>query len=100
MSHISVSSPFLTSLTHADIAVDNTTPTEVLATATTGTRRILTVIQNKHSTAVIQVILNATGSTGIAVSAGSNLSLDNYNGPVRCISTVDDSIVHVAYATA
>jgi hypothetical protein len=100
MSHISVSSPFLTSLTHADVAVDDTTPTQVLATAATGTRRILTVIQNKHSTAVIQVILNATGSTGIAVSAGSNLSLDNYNGPVRCISTVDDSIVHVAYATA
>jgi hypothetical protein len=100
MSHISVSSPFLVSFTHADIAVDNTVPTEVLATAPTGTRRILTVVQNKHSTATIQVILNSTGSTGIAVLAGSNLTLDNYNGPVRCISTVDDSIVHIAYATA
>lgn len=99
MSHISISSPFLVSFTHADIAVDNAVPTQLLPAASSGTKRVLTVIQNKHASAVIQVILNTTGSVGIAVAAGSNISLDNYNGPIRCISTVDDSIVHLAYAT-
>ena len=98
MSHISISSPFLVSFTHADIAVDNATPTELLAAGASGTKRVLTVIQNKHASAVIQVILSTTGNVGIAVAAGSNISLDNYNGPIRCISTVDDSIVHLAYA--
>ena len=99
MSHISISSPFIPSFTHVDIAVDDTVPTTVLASAVTGTKRVLTVIQNKHATATVQVILNDTGSVGISVAAGSNLSLDNYNGPVRCISTVDNSIVHVAHAS-
>jgi hypothetical protein len=99
MSHISISSPFIPSFTHADIAVDDTVPTTVLNAASIGIKRVLVVIQNKHSTATIQVILNTTGSVGISVAAGSNLSLDNYNGPIRCISTVDNSIVHVAYAS-
>ncbi len=97
MSTISISSPFLTSLTHADFSV-GTASSQLLAAASAGQRRILTVIQNKHSTAKIQVILNATGDIGILVPANSNLSLDNYNGPVRCISDTASTTVHVAYA--
>jgi hypothetical protein len=97
MSTISISSPFLTSLTHVDNSV-GITSSSLLAAVSAGQRRILTVIQNKHSTAKIQVILNATGDVGILVPAQSNLSLDNYNGPIRCISDTASTTVHVAYA--
>ncbi len=97
MSTISISSPFLTSLTHADNSV-GLTSSQLLAAASAGQRRILTVIQNKHSTAKVQVILNATGDVGILIPANSNLSLDNYNGPIRCISDTAATPVHVAYA--
>ncbi len=97
MSAISISSPFLTSLTHADFAV-GTASSVLLAPASAGQRRVLTVIQNKHGTAQVQVILNATGDVGILVPANSNLSLDNYNGPVRCISNTVATPVHVAFA--
>ena len=97
MSNISISSPFLTSLTHADYSV-GTASSQLLFPASAGQRRVLTVIQNKHSTAKVQVILNATGDVGILIPANSNLSLDNYNGPVRCISDTASTPVHVAFA--
>jgi hypothetical protein len=56
------------------------------------------VIQNKHATAKVQVILNNTGDIGILIPANSNLSLDNYNGPIRCISDITATTVHVAFA--
>lgn len=97
MSAISISSPFLTSLTHSDNSV-GLTSSSLLAAVTAGQRRVLTVVQNKHGTANIQVILNATGDVGILVPAKSNLTLDNYNGPIRCISDTASTTVHVAYA--
>lgn len=97
MSTISISSPFLVSLTHADNSV-GTTASSLLSAVTAGQRRVLTVIQNKSTTAKIQVILNTTGDVGILVPAQSNLSLDNYNGPIRCISDTASTTVHVAYA--
>jgi len=97
MSTISISSPFLTSLTHANFSV-GVTSSSLLSAVSAGQRRVLTVIQNKHASAKIQVILNATGDIGILIPANSNLSLDNYNGPVRCISDTAATTVHVAYA--
>jgi hypothetical protein len=97
MSNISISSPFLTSFTHADFSV-GTTASSLLSAVSAGQRRVMTVIQNKNGTAAIQVILNATGTSGILVPAKSNLSLDNYNGPIRCISDTAATPVHVAYA--
>lgn len=97
MSTISISSPFLVSLTHADLSV-GVTSSSLLSAASAGQRRVLTVIQNKHATAKIQVILNDTGDVGILVPPSSNLSLDNYNGPVRCKSDTASTTVHVAYA--
>lgn len=97
MSNISISSPFLASLTHGDNSV-GLTSSSLLAAVTAGQRRVLTVVQNKHGTANIQVILNAAGDVGILVPAKSNLTLDNYNGPIRCISDTASTTVHVAYA--
>lgn len=97
MSTISISSPFLTSLSHADFSV-GVASSQLLAAASAGQRRVLTVIQNKHATAKIEVILNATGDIGILVPANSNLSLDNYNGPIRCISNTAATTVHLAFA--
>ena len=100
MSHrIAIQGPFLTKATHADVTV-GTSALEVLATAVVPERRIWVVIQNQSTTASVDVILNASGSAGIALSPGTFIQLDNYNGPVRAIATAAGTVIHVAYATA
>ena len=99
MSNISVSSPFLTKFTHTDVTV-GTSASTALAVAVTPERRVSVIIQNQHATAILTVILNETGSTGLKVRAGESISLDNYNGIVRCVSDTASTPVHIAYATA
>lgn len=100
MSHrIAIQGPFLTKATHADVTV-GTSALEVLATAVVPERRIWVVVQNQSTTATVDIILNGTGTSGIALSPGTFIQLDNYNGPVRAISTAVSTTVHVAYATA
>jgi hypothetical protein len=96
MSHISISSPFLVSFTHADITVGNSTPVQVLSSAATGTRRVIVFLQNKSSIDSLQVILASTGSVGILVPPLGNITLDNYNGAIRAISTGASTTVHIA----
>lgn len=98
-SNINFSSPFVRKFTHSDTTISTTVVT-VLAVAVTPERRIVVIIQNQHPTAVVTVILNATGSSGIKLKAGETVSLDNYNGIVRCSSTTATTVVHIAYATA
>jgi hypothetical protein len=42
------------------------------------------------------VILASTGSVGILVPPLGNITLDNYNGAIRAISTGASTIVHIA----
>ena len=97
MSATSISSPILRSFIHGDVTI-GTSPSSVLATNTTSSRRIVVLVQNKSATATIQVILADTGSVGIIVPPLSNISLDNYNGPVRAFSDTAGTVVHVAYS--
>ena len=97
MSHISFSSPFLKGLTHADVTV-GTSASTALAVAVAPERRVSVIIQNQHATALVTVVFADSGTAGLKVKAGESISLDNYNGIVRCISDTAATPVHVAYA--
>lgn len=97
MSSISFSSPFLRSFVHTDVTV-GTTASIALAVAEIPTRRVSVIIQNQHATALLTVIFATTGSAGLKVKAGESISLDNYNGIVRCISDTASTTVHIAYS--
>ena len=99
MANISFSSPFLRGFTHATVTV-GTSASTALAVAVTPERRCSVIIQNQHATAVVTVIFADTGSVGLKVKAGESISLDNYNGIVRCVSDTAATPVHIAYATA
>jgi hypothetical protein len=99
MANISISSPFLRGFTHATVTVDTSTTT-VLDHAPTPTRRISVIIQNQHATAVVTVRFSESGTDGFKVKAGESISLDNYNGHIRCTSDTATTPVHIAYATA
>jgi len=99
MANINISSPFIRAFTHATVTV-GTSASTALAVAVTPERRISVIIQNQHATALVTVILAATGTTGLKVKAGESISLDNYNGIVRCVSDTASTPVHIAYAVA
>lgn len=97
MSNIQLSSPLLKSFVQADATI-GTSIVSVLSANATSTRRIIVNVQNKSTTATIEVILNDSGTQGILVPPLSNISLDNYNGPVRAFSTAAGTLIHVAYS--
>jgi hypothetical protein len=99
MSHIKISSPFFSKLTHEEGTI-GTTIEDILPAVNPGEKRILLIIQNKGSTDVITAILNSdpTVTSGIAIQPNQLISLDNYNGPLRCKSSGASSILHVAFA--
>jgi hypothetical protein len=98
MSNISFSSPFIRGFTHATVTV-GTSATTVLDHAPTPTRRVSVIVQNQHATAVITVRFSESGTEGFQVKAGETISLDNYNGHIRCVSDTASTPVHIAYAT-
>lgn len=99
MSNISFSSPFIRKFNHTEVSA-GTSEIVALSFAVTPERRCSVIIQNQHATAVLTVIFAATGTDGLKVKAGESISLDNYNGIVRCISDTASTPVHIAYATA
>lgn len=99
MSNISISSPFLRAFTHATVTV-GTSASTVLDAAITPARRISVIVQNQHATATITVRFSESGTEGFQVKAGETISLDNYNGHIRCSSDTASTPVHIAFATA
>lgn len=99
MSHFKFSSPLLREFTHTAVTV-GTTSAVALDAAVTPIRRVSVIIQNQHASAVVTVRFNATGTAGFNVKAGETISLDNYNGHIRCSSDTAATPVHIAYATA
>jgi hypothetical protein len=99
MSHFKFSSPLIRGFIHSQQSVGTSIST-VLTTAPTPERRVSIIVQNQHATAVIEVILADTGSDGLLVQPKESISLDNYNGIIRCISDTAATPVHIAYATA
>jgi hypothetical protein len=99
MSNISISSPFIRAFTHATFTV-GTSASTVLDHAPTPSRRISVIVQNQHATAVVTVRFSESGTEGFQIAAGQTISLDNYNGHIRCSSSVASTPVHIAFATA
>jgi len=97
MSALTLSSPLLKGFIHADVTL-GTSSAVILDANATASRRIIVLIQNKSSTAIIEVRFAEFGSVGIIVPPLSNISLDNYNGHVRAFSDTAGSIAHVAYS--
>lgn len=96
MSNIKISSPFIRSFTHTDTVV-GTSIVQLIAAAPPEGKRILVVIQNKSSTATVTVLLNATSTNqGISLPPSSNISIDNYNGPVRVIASATGTTVNLS----
>jgi hypothetical protein len=98
MANISFTSPFLRGFTHATVTV-GTSATTILDAAVTPIRRVSVIVQNQHATAVITVRFSESGTEGFLVKAGESISLDNYNGHIRCSSDTASTPVHVAFAT-
>lgn len=97
MANISFTSPFIRGFTHTDVTV-GTSASTALAVAVTPERRVSVIIQNQHASALLTVILAASGTAGLKVKAGESISLDNYNGIIRCLSDTASTPVHIAYA--
>jgi hypothetical protein len=98
MANIAFSTPFTKSFVHANATV-GTSASEILAKTTNAhDKRVLLLIQNQHATNTIQIILNEAGSSGIIISPFQSLSLENYNGAVRAVSSGSATPVHIAYS--
>lgn len=96
MAQISISTPFLRSISHSDVTVGTAKSQIVSIPANISEKRIVVIVQNKSSTATIQVIGNATDSVGIAVPPLGSIKLDNYNGGLWAFSSAASTNVHIA----
>lgn len=90
---------FTRSFTHSDVSVGTSVAQALAALAQPG-RRIHLLIQNQHASAVVEVILNSSGSEGFNLAAGATFSIEGYNGEVRLKSDTASTPVHIAYAVA
>jgi len=99
MANITISSPFIRGFTHTAVTV-GTSSAVALDAAVTPERRISVILQNQHASAIVTVRFAATGTVGLNVKPGESISLDNYNGHIRCSSDTAATPVHIAYAVA
>ena len=95
-SQIQISTPFLRKFVHTDFSV-GVTPTNIIAAVAPGEKRISTIIQNKHATNTLTVILNDTGTAGFIIQPATFFSIDNYQGTIRVFGSGAGTTVHVAY---
>lgn len=100
--NIQFAGPFIKEFVHANATTSGTanTATTVLAIAPTGTRRAQVMIQNKSSSASIEVIFNEAGSAGMILPPLGSIGMTNYNGAVRVVSATTSVPIHIAYAVA
>ncbi len=89
------SSPSLRRMSHTDI-LSPTSFTQVLAPRVLPERRTLVAIQNKSSTAVLEVIFDTSGTAGLFIPPNQTISVENYNGAVLLRSDTLDSVAHIA----
>lgn len=98
MSNISISSPFTRAFTHTDVTV-GTSASQILAETTNSyDKRVLLLVQNQSTTATVEVIFATTGASGIILTPGQSITIDNYNGAVRAIASAASTPVHIAYS--
>lgn len=97
-SYIQFSTPALRKLVHSNQTIGTTIAT-LLTPPVAPERRVVVIVQNKSSTAKIEIICDSTSTSGLAVYPLSSISIDNYNGTVRCVSDSPNTLVHIAYGS-
>lgn len=98
-SYVSFSTPALRKLTHLANYTCTTSYVEVLSARVLPERRVIVIIQNRDASAVLEVVLDSTGSDGLLIQPKETISLENYNGVVRLKSDTGGSIAHIAYGS-
>jgi|Laugrefa1bdmlbdn_1035148.scaffolds.fasta_scaffold00044_8 hypothetical protein len=99
MSRTEYQGAFIKGYIHSDVSV-GTSAAQFLPIADAGTRRVALVIQNTSATATVQAIFAASGAVGIRIPPLGSITQENYNGPVRLISSAAATQVHIAYANS
>lgn len=99
ISQNSFSSPALRKMVHLPEITCSTNFVEVLSARVLPERRVVVLIQNKSSTANIEVVFDSTGNNGIIIGPLQTFTIDNYNGVVRLKSYTANSIAHIAYGS-
>jgi hypothetical protein len=89
--------PFIRGFTHQTTSV-GLTDTLLLDAAVTPIRRVKVIIQNQSATAIITVRFDSVTGVGLTIQPNQNITLDNFNGHIRCISNTAATNVHIAYA--
>lgn len=97
-SYVSFSSPAIRRFTHADSTI-GTAYTTILTPPTLPSRRVMVIVQNKSTTANIEVVFDDTATAGILVAPLGSISLENYNGTVRVRATAASTLIHLAHAS-
>lgn len=99
LSYTAFSTPALRKLTHLADYTCTTSYVEVLSARTLPERRIVVLIQNKSTTANLEIVFAETGTAGILLGPLQTFSIENYNGVVRLKSDTAGSIAHIAYGS-
>lgn len=92
------SSPLIRGFTHQNFTA-GTAASTLLDHAITPIRRVMVIVQNKSTTATIEVIFSESGTSGVIVPPLGNITIENYNGHIRVIATAASTPVHIAFAT-
>jgi hypothetical protein len=95
LSYTAFSTPALRKMSHSDITM-TTSFASVLGPRVLPERRVIVAIQNKSSTATLEVIFDTTGSAGLFIPPNQTISVENYNGTVLLRSDTAGSIAHLA----
>lgn len=96
MAQIQISSPFLRNFTTTDVTV-GTSKIQVLSPPTNiSEKRIVVIVQNTSATNNIQIMGNATDTSGIAIYPLSTVTLDNYNGGLWAFGNAAGISVHIS----
>lgn len=98
-SYVSFSTPALRKLTHLPNYTCTASYVEVLAPRVLPERRVVVLIQNRSTTAYLEVVFDTTGNNGVLIGPMETFSIENYNGPVRLKSDTVGSIAHIAYGS-
>lgn len=94
-SYTQFSTPALRNMSHTDI-ISTTSFVQVLAPRVLPERRVIVAVQNKSSTAVLEVIFDSSGTSGLLIPPNQTISVDNYNGAILLKSDTAGSIAHIA----
>lgn len=98
-SYTAFSTPALRKLVHLPDYTCTTSYAVVLSERVLPERRVVVLIQNKSSSANLEIVFDTTATAGILLAPLQTFSIENYNGVVRLKSDTAGSIAHIAYGS-